>query len=94
MKSSKTNSAFKIIANIFIRFNVTIFIVSLAGGLLIAVMVLTNIMKAPDSDLLNLGGSAGQSSFDDATIERLNKLGTSDDTSQNLPTGRINPFAG
>lgn len=91
MKNSKTSSALHVIANIFIRFNVTLFIIILVGGLVTAVMILTNIMQAPGGDLLGPGVSS-PSSFDDVTVERLNNLGS--DSSQNLPSGRVNPFAG
>lgn len=91
MKNPKTNNVLRAIANIFIRFNVTLFIITLAGGLVIAVITLTNIMQPTNDDLLG-PGVTGPSSFDDATIERLNNLGAN--SSQNLPSGRINPFAG
>lgn len=96
MKNNPLSKSLLPIIRIFRRFNVTIFIVTLVGGLVIAVFILTNILQVSTAIDGSPGGvSNSQTSFDDATITRLNNLRSSSDTSggQVLPSGRVNPFS-
>lgn len=78
----------------FGRFHLTIFIVMLTAGLAVAVLTLNGI-------LIRSGEAAGytstldNTSFDQTTIDRLNKLRTSSDPAieYSLPAGRTSPFS-
>lgn len=94
MNNKVNRNPFSPIANFFGRFNVVIFIVVVAGGLIASIMILNNILQLP-YEASNPTGSTGNTVvFDETTITRLNKLKTSDTnaTDQILPSGRINPF--
>jgi len=76
------------------RYSLTIFIVITVGVLVFCILLLNNIMNQP----LNNGiytSTNGTTTFDQATINRLNKFKTSNENSsdQALPSGKINPFS-
>lgn len=76
------------------RFNLVIFIVIVVIILSIAVLLLYGVVeKASGTDIDNTPGDT--SYFDQETIDRLDKLKTSDQPSTplDLSKGRINPFS-
>lgn len=96
MKNNSISKSLKPIVNIFRRYNVTVFIVTMVAGLVFAVYTLTSILTAPATSP-DLGGSSHnlKGSFDNDTIKRLNNLKSSDQNSstQTPTTGRISPFS-
>lgn len=82
------------IASTFKKYNLTIFIIVLAGGLGTAVILLNNTLKK-SSDTSGYSSNLDITSFDQATIDRIKQLHTSSEFTGDvaLPTGRINPFA-
>lgn len=90
---SKTTTFLKPIGKLFARFHMTISIVLLIGGLTGAVLLLANILNdAAIDDAYVSPISAG--SIDQATLDRINALHTSDGTfPEPIPYGgRISPF--
>lgn len=91
----------KIIINIIKKSNLVIFIIIIAGGLLFVVNTMTNIFLAPASNTTSTQNTPtttpvnNSATFDQATVDNLNKLKSSSDNSgdQILPSGRINPFS-
>ncbi len=75
------------------KYSLTIFVVLMVAGLSTAVLLMTNALQK-SSDTTNYSPSVGSSSFDQATINRVNQLHTSSEQLPNytVPTGRINPF--
>jgi hypothetical protein len=76
------------------RYNLTIFIVMLTGGLSAAVLIL-NATIQKTSDTAGYSTSLDITSFDQATIDRIKQLHSSSEIAadSSLPAGRINPFA-
>lgn len=75
------------------RFNLVIFIVIVVLVLSVNVIMLYGVVeKASGTDID--GSSGGNAQFDQATIDRLKELKTSDQPSAplDLSKGRINPF--
>jgi len=94
MKNVSLSLSFKPIARIFKRYHLTIFIVFVAAGLGFAVYTFTNLLGESSTDTSYTSPiSAG--SIDQATLERIKSLHTSDETAPVLiqPAGRINPFS-
>ena len=90
----------KELGKLFYRYNLVIFIVLVTGGLIYSIIILNNIITQPNDDSLPNTGSSSSlspniSSFDQSTINRLQKLETSANNTnyQTLPSGRINPFS-
>lgn len=80
--------------NLLRRFHLTLFILAVLGGLVAAVLLLTNILN--DASL----GAGYQSpinagSLDQATLDRINGLHTSEEALPPAPTssGRVSPFS-
>lgn len=76
------------------NFNLTLLIVVIVAGLISAILLLNSVLDlSPDQD--DSDSSLNSTSFDDATIERLKRLRNSSDnlSNQEIPAGRINPFA-
>ncbi|HEU4831029.1 MAG TPA: hypothetical protein VFS65_02570 [Candidatus Saccharimonadales bacterium] len=72
------------------RYHLTLFIVVVVGGLIVAVLTLNTIIDRSINGSGIVGGP-GATSFDQATINRLNNLGS--DSNNQMPTsGRVNPF--
>ncbi len=94
MKNTNKISPFVTIAQAFGRYHLTLFVVVLVSGLSTAVLMLNEILKQ-SSNPNGYTSSLDMTSFDQATIDRLQKLKSSNDasTSFSLPAGRINPFA-
>lgn len=93
MKNTDTTTLLTPIVRIFERYHLTIFIVVLVGGLMTAVIMLSGILSQA-SDTSTITPTTGNTTFDQATIDRLNRLHTRDDTSAGfvLPAGRTSPF--
>ena len=94
MKNTDKISPFVTIAQTFGRYHLTLFVVVLVSGLSTAVLMLNEILKQ-SSNPNGYTSSLDITSFDQATIDRLQQLKTSDQasTSFTLPAGRISPFA-
>lgn len=90
MKNKQSTNTFKSVTKTIRRFNMTIFIVVLSVSLMASILILSNILLSQSS------GNNPASAPDQTTIDLLNKLTTSDNSSNNqvLPSGRINPFSG
>jgi len=86
-------SPLKLLSKAFTRFHMTFFIVFLTAGLGIAVLFLNDILTETSlGDDYTSPIDAG--SIDQATLNRIKELHTSDDTPAQapFPNGRINPF--
>lgn len=72
------------------RYHVIIFAVFVVGGLSVATFLLYQVITSTSTPTT----STSTSSFDKATIDRINKLRGANDTPEplNLPSGRTNPF--
>lgn len=94
MKNTNKISPFTAIAETFGRYHLTLFVVVLVGGLSTAVLMLNEILKQ-SSNPNGYTSSLDIASFDQATIDRLQRLKSSDEasTAPALPTGRLSPFA-
>jgi hypothetical protein len=94
MKNVSVSSLFKPIIPIFRKYHLTIFIVFVAAGLGYAVFTFSNLLAASSTDT-TYTSSIGAGSIDQATLERINALHTSDEPTPTLvtPPGRINPFS-
>lgn len=94
MMNTNNTSPFTAIAQTFGRYQLTLFIVVLVGGLSTAVIMLSEILKQ-SSNPNGYTSSLDITSFDQATIDRIQQLKSSNEASANivLPTGRISPFA-
>lgn len=84
----------RLIKIIFTRFHLTIFIVFIAAGLSYAVMTFSALLDESSTDT-TYTSPIDVGSIDQATLERINDLHTSDDKTPEFttPSGRINPFA-
>ncbi len=78
---------------LLIKFNFVIFIVLVTSGLIMSVMILNSILARPYAD--KNGSNGTTTTFDQQTIDRLNKLNVSTNNInyQTLPSGRTNPFS-
>lgn len=76
------------------RFHLVIFFVTTVLLLSIAVLLLSSIVNKA-SGLDSTPTNTASSNFDQSTIDRIDKLKTSDEPSQplDLSKGRINPFS-
>lgn len=94
MKNNHAKKQSNFLIKAIARYNLVIFIVVVASGLIAAVLTLNSIVRIPFSDTYN-SQSNGTTAFDQNTIDRINKLQTSDSNAvdQPLPSGRINPFS-
>lgn len=94
MKNKDIASFFAPIATAFRRYSLTIFIVVLVSGLATAVLMLNSTLQQA-SNTSNYGSSLDITTFDQATINRVKQLHTSDDQTSTftLPPGRTDPFS-
>jgi hypothetical protein len=86
-------SALSVLFTQFRRYSVTIFVVVLVGGLATAVLLLNQILQQ-SSDANGYTSSLDVTTFDQETINHVDRLHKSTDTdiTVTLPDGRINPF--
>lgn len=84
----------KNIIGFFRRFHLVIFVVVVVSLLSVAILLLSGVVnKASGIDSMPSGGTS--SNFDQATMDRVRKLKTSDEPSEplDLSQDRINPFS-
>lgn len=93
MKNIRLGSLFSGLGHQLARFHMTFFIVFIAAGLSVAVLFLNN-MLTETSNPGDYTSPIDAGSIDQATLERIRELHTSDETvpAPVLPDGRINPF--
>ena len=89
-----TSLSFKPIATLFRRYHLTIFIVFVAAGLGFAVFTFTELLGKTSTDS-SYRSPISAGSIDQATLERIKSLHSSDEAAPILvqPAGRINPFS-
>lgn len=94
MKDLNIKSILGPVADALKRYNLTIFIVIMVGGLAASVIMLNNIV-VHSSDTTGLTPKATNITFDQSTIDRINQLHPSSDPGPPFvaPAGRINPFS-
>lgn len=94
MKNTRLSPSFKPISHLFKQYHLTIFIVFVAAGLGYAVFTFTNLLGESSIDP-SYTSPIGAGSIDQATLERIKILHTSDEATPPLdaPSGRINPFS-
>lgn len=93
MKKDSIINPIKFIKTIFNRFSLVLFIVIITGGLILSIFMLNDILAR----LPNISASSSKAqpiTFDQSTINLLNKLKSSSEDlgTQKLPAGRTNPF--
>jgi len=94
MKDLTLSSLFKPVIPIFRKYHLTIFIVFVVAGLGYAVFTFTNLLGETSTDSQYVSPiNAG--SIDEATLNRIKVLHTSDEPTPALvtPPGRIDPFS-
>lgn len=76
------------------RFHMVIFIVTVVAGLAAAILLLNEIVLKASSSA-NITQTSPKSSFDQATIDRIKQLKTSNEPGEPLDfsKGRISPFS-
>jgi len=94
MKNTDLSSLLKPTAKIFKRYHLTLFIVFVTAGLAYAVLTFTQLLGESSTDT-GYTSPISAGTIDQATLERIKALHTSDDPTPEIviPTGRINPFS-
>ena len=94
MKNANTSVSLAPISRIFRRYHITIFIVFVAVGLGYAVFSFSNLLEQSSTDA-SYTSPIGTGSIDNATLQRIKALHTSDEPTPAVvtPPGRINPFS-
>jgi len=94
MKNVTLSSLFKPLVPLLKRYHLTIFIVFVVAGLGFAVFTFTNILNETSTDA-NYTSPITAGTIDEATLNRIKALHTSDEAAPVLvtPSGRINPFS-
>ena len=94
MKNITVASLFKPLTVAVRRFHLTIFIVFIVAGLGYAVLSFTTLLNESSKDT-TYTSPIGAGSIDQATLERIKALHSSDDAApvMTTPAGRINPFS-
>lgn len=92
MKNMTVGSLFKPLIRMFTRFHLTIFIVFIVAGLSYAVLLLNDMFIDTSTDDYTPTNDTG--SIDQATLDRIKQLHTSDEAVSPLTQsgGRTNPF--
>jgi len=94
MKNLTVSSLFKPIVRMLKRYHITVFIVFVVAGLGYAVFTFTELLEQTSTDKTYTSPiTAG--TIDQATLDRIKALHTSDEATPALvtPAGRINPFS-
>lgn len=88
------NPQLKAVIRTITRYHLTIFIVLVASGLGFAVFTFANLLNESSSDD-TYTSPIGAGTIDQATLERIKVLHTSDEPTPSivLPEGRTNPFS-
>ena len=94
MKNISSPLQLKSVIRVIRRYHLTIFIIFVAAGLGTAVFTFTNLLNESSTDT-TYTSPIGAGSIDQATLERIKALHTSDEQTPELvvPSGRINPFS-
>ncbi|MDB5160479.1 MAG: hypothetical protein JWO99_742 [Candidatus Saccharibacteria bacterium] len=94
MKNANVSSLLKLVGTAFRRFHLTMFIVFIVGCLGYAVISFSTLLSESSTDT-SYTSPIDAGSIDQATLERINALHTSDDPTPaaSTPAGRINPFS-
>jgi len=94
MKNANLSLNFKPLVRVLKRYHLTIFIVFVASGLGFAVFTFTNLLNESSTDT-TYTSPINAGTIDQATLERIKVLHTSDEPTPAIitPEGRINPFA-
>ncbi len=94
-KVLSTNTLTRGLSNLFRKFHLTLFFVCIIAILVGAVIMLNKTLTDSVSESGNYTSSISAGSIDEATLQRLQTLRTSDQPAPGLtlPDGRINPFA-
>lgn len=82
-------------SNFLFRYHVILFSVIVLGGLAAAVFILNGVLEKSDRSTDGYTASSNNTTFDTATVDRLDKLHESSDGSTptiNTGNGRKNPF--
>lgn len=84
----------KSLGNFVHRFHVVIFVTLVFGGLVVVVLILNGIIIKSGEPGDYVPTSGAPSSFDQATIDRIEQLKSRTDSSSplDLSKGRVNPF--
>ena len=93
-KDIKINFDIKSVYGLFAKHGLTLFIIIVVGGLSAAVLILTSTIEKT-SHAGSVDSTDNINSFDQATIDRVNQLSSSDSSKSVYvpPGGRINPFS-
>lgn len=93
-KNVNIKSLFQSIYRAFSKYSLTIFIITLVGGLSLAVLILNSAIEKTSKPSYS-SQSTDITSFDQTTIDRVNQLIKSDNYKNNyqIPSGRVSPFA-
>lgn len=93
MKNKDISTLIQPLVAAFQRYNLTIFIVVLVTGLVVAVLMLNSTVQQA-SNPSGYTSTTTSTSFDQTTIDRVKQLHESSEytSSSELPSGRINPF--
>lgn len=92
MSKKSSISITELTKRIFRKFGMTLFIIVITGGLIVSVLVLSDILlnktAIGDSDTVT-------TTFDQPTIDKINKLVNNNNNinSQTPQSGRVNPFS-
>ena len=94
MKNTDLSTLLKPVSKIFKRFHLTIFIVFIVACLAYAVLSFSTLLTESSTDT-SYTSPIGAGSIDQATLERIQALHTSDEPTPAMvaPSGRINPFS-
>jgi hypothetical protein len=85
----------KTISNFLFRYHIILFSVIVLGGLAAAVFILNSVLEKSDKAADGYTATSNNTTFDTATVDRLDKLHASGDGSTptiNTGSGRQNPF--
>jgi hypothetical protein len=93
MKKISLTSLFKPIIHLLKRYHLTIFVVFVVSGLGYAVFTFSHLLETSSTDT-TYTSPIGAGSIDQATLQRIKALHTSDNATPAFvtPQGRINPF--
>jgi len=93
MKNSPPNAQIEKIVNLLVKYNLVIFVIVVAAGLIASVYILTGIVNRPYVE--SSAATQNTANFDSSTINMLSGLETSSKNVnyKTLPSGRISPFS-
>jgi len=94
MQDDNKKNPMKPIAAFLSRYNLIIFIIIIVGGLIAAILDLSYILRSPYGDADDNASTSNGITLDTTTVNKLNNMKTSSENmTQTLPSGRINPFS-